>query len=156
MSSQPTITQPLISTKTSMLTNMLTKKNVLILLAVIVLSLCGGVYYWKYVRTSEGYDTVPHDDDDKPFFKLYYATWCGWSQKLVPVWEELKGSDITSKVNLEGVECDDESNKDKCEAANIEGFPSMKLYKNASDKVGEDYEGERTVEAITAWVNSKL
>jgi thiol-disulfide isomerase/thioredoxin len=151
MSSQPTITQPLISTKTAMFT----KKNALILLAVVVvLTLCGGLYYWKYVRTSEGYDTVP--DDDKPFLKLYYATWCGWSQKFVPVWEELKESDITSKVNLEGVECDDESNKDKCEAANIEGFPSMKLYKNSSDKVGEDYEGERTVEAITAWVNSKL
>ena len=49
MSSQPNISQPLISTKTAMFT----KKNALILLAVVVvLSLCGGLYYWKYVRGS--------------------------------------------------------------------------------------------------------
>ena len=121
---------------------------------VIVLLICGGVYYWKFMRQPEGY--AGSDNSDKPSFKLYYADWCGWSKKFLPEWEKLVEDSIKDKVELVKYECTAEENKQLCEDAKVQGFPSMKYYKDSSDKDGVEYDGERTSDAIVKWINDKL
>ena len=150
MSSATNISQPLLTTKTSFFT----KKKMLIGLGIVlVLLMCGGgLYYWKYMRQSEGYA----DNSDKPSFKLYYADWCGWSKKFLPEWETLVEDSIKDKVELVKYECTEEANKQICEDAKIQGFPSMKYYKDSSDKDGVEYDGGRTSEEIVKWITNKL
>ena len=151
MSSSADISKPLLSPKSSILS----KKNMIILLVIIsILLICGGVYYWKYMRQPEGY--ADSDNSDKPLFKLYYADWCGWSKKFLPEWDKLEEDSIKDKVVLQKYECTAEDNKQICEDANIQGFPSMKYYKDSSDKDGVEYDGDRTSEAISKWINDKL
>jgi thiol-disulfide isomerase/thioredoxin len=151
MSSSADISKPLLSPKSSILS----KKNMIILLLIIsILLICGGVYYWKYMRNPEGY--VDSDNSDKPSFKLYYADWCGWSKKFLPEWDKLVEDSIKDKVDLVKYECATEENKQICEDAKIQGFPSMKYYKDSSDKDGIEYDGERTSEEISKWINDKL
>jgi thiol-disulfide isomerase/thioredoxin len=149
MSSATDISQPLLSTKTPFLTK---KKMLIVLGIVVVLLLCGGgLYYWKYMR-SEGYLAKT----DKPSFKLYYADWCGWSKKFLPEWDKLVEDSIKDKVELVKYECTEEDNKQLCEDAKIQGFPSMKYYKDSSDTDGVEYDGGRTSEEIVEWINKKL
>ena len=150
MSSATDISQPLLSTKTPFLTK---KKMLIVLGIVLVLLLCGGgLYYWKYMRQAEGYQAKT----DKPSFKLYYADWCGWSKKFLPEWDKLVEDSITDKVELVKYECTEEDNKQICEDAKIQGFPSMKYYKDSSDATGVEYDGGRTSEEIVTWINEKL
>jgi len=150
MSSVPNIAQPFISK------NLLTKKKCLILVGIItVLMVCGGLYYWNYVRTSDGYTDPPDQgvEDDKPTFTLYYVTWCQYSSKFQPIWDRiLTDADLASKVNLVSLECDSLDDKDKCALTQLDGYPTMKYFKNSTDKEGVPYEGDRTTEEIKAWV----
>src|SRR5437868_6348122 len=52
---------------------------------------------------------------------LYYADWCGWSKKFLPIWEQLNSNCASLFPNLimEKIECTD--NKNICE--NIPGYP---------------------------------
>ena len=156
MSSAP-VSQPLLVPKKSFLK----KKNMLIILGiVIILLVCGGgLYYWKYMRQTEGYQETTRNTVGE--FKLYFASWCGWSKKFSTdktgkddegEWEKLVKSE--KRVTFTKYICDG-ANKDECDKANIQGFPSMKFQKNG-EETDIEYDGERTAQAISNWITQKL
>ena len=146
--SSASVSQPLLVPKKSFFT----KKKMLILLGIVlVLLVCGGgLYYWKYMRHTEGYQEKKTSGE----FKLYFASWCGWSKKFLPEWEKLEETE--KRVKLTKYTCDGDD-KEQCDdpKAQIQGFPSMRFHKDEGDD-GVEYDGERTAEAISKWITQKL
>lgn len=83
-------------------------------------------------------------------YVLFHADWCGYCQKIKPVWEELKKAN-THFVG--SVNCTD-GIPESLKIFDIKGFPSIQIFKNGIH-MGE-YDGERTFEALQSYANRKL
>ena len=82
----------------------------------------------------------------------FFAPWCGHCKKLVPEYNKLAEKFATNeKVNIFKVNGDQES--DVMSKFEIQGFPTIKLFKNG--KFFRDYDGERTADAIASWLHKK-
>jgi len=84
----------------------------------------------------------------KTVFIKYFAPWCGHCKSLAPTWEELaekyKGHEFALVAE---VDCTTQEAEDLCEAAGVEGYPTIKW----GDPDGlEDYEGGRDLDELTA------
>lgn len=103
----------------------------------------------------------------------FYAPWCPWSQRLAPVWEATArllhekyppGSD--GRLLVGKVDCTIEV--DFCRSVQIQGFPSVRVFRGGSDLVTNPaalgrasqehatYVGDRTVEALVAFAEGLL
>lgn len=89
-----------------------------------------------------------------------YANWCGHCQDLKPVWAELKNVMSVNK-NITMMEIEESEMKEKMgELKNIckkdidvKGFPT--IVKICGKATPEYYQGERSVEALRAWIMPK-
>ena len=88
----------------------------------------------------ENYDNI---NDNK--LVLYFASWCGWSQKFLPVWEEFKQKH--PEISTDTIEC---TNNNKC--ITIKGYPTIIYYKNGSPLL---YTGNRTVNDLFQFVQNQ-
>ena len=85
-----------------------------------------------------------------------YANWCGHCQDLKPVWAELKNV-MSANKNITMIEIEESEMKEKMGALknickkdiDVNGFPT--IVKICNKKV-EYYQGERSVEALRAWI----
>ncbi|CAG8451955.1 11807_t:CDS:2 [Diversispora eburnea] len=77
------------------------------------------------------------------WFIKFYAPWCGHCKKLAPTWEEL-GKVLKNKVNVGEVDCT--TTQDLCKRFRIEGYPTLKLFQSADDKI--DYKGSRKLQSL--------
>jgi len=103
----------------------------------------------------------------------FYAPWCPWSQRMAPVWEatarqlhELYSPSQDGRLLLAKVDCT--RAMDLCREAQVQGFPSVRVYRGGSDLVDNpaalgrasqehaQYVGDRTVEALTAFAEGLL
>ena len=104
----------------------------------------------------------------------FYAPWCPWSQRLAPVWEatarllhERYPPVSDGRLLLAKVDCTVE--QELCRDAQIQGFPSVRVFRGGSDEVSNpaalggrsnkehaSYVGDRTVEALTAFAEGLL
>jgi hypothetical protein len=110
-------------------------KNILIVIIILIV-----IYYlWQRNSSSENFSS------SKPTLKLYYTNWCGWSQKFLPVWENM--TQTVKNCNLIKIDC--ESQKSQCDG--VAGFPSLVLEKGGK-KI--PYSGNRTEEDIVNFINS--
>jgi len=82
--------------------------------------------------------------ENKHKLVLYYTNWCGWSQKFLPTWDELKNR--VKNVDFVAIDC--EANKDQCQ--NVPGFPYLVLEKVSSNKV--QYKGDRSMEDLIEFI----
>ena len=84
----------------------------------------------------------------------FYAPWCGHCKQLAPEYEkaatELKkfGSDFGGLAKI-----DADSNRKTGEKFGIQGFPTLKLFRNGVDF--KEYDGGRTAADIVAWMKKK-
>jgi thiol-disulfide isomerase/thioredoxin len=86
-----------------------------------------------------------------------YANWCGHCQTLKPVWAELKNV-LSANKNITMMEIEESEMKEKmgtlkniCKKdIDVNGFPT--IVKICNKKV-EYYQGERSVEALRAWIS---
>jgi len=80
----------------------------------------------------------------------FYAPWCGHCKQLEPEWEkaatELKGISHLAKI-------DADSNRASGEKYGVQGFPTIKLFRNGA--VQKDYDGGRKADQIVAWMKKK-
>jgi len=77
----------------------------------------------------------------------FFAPWCGHCKRLAPTWEEL-ATNVKGKFNVAKVDCTVE--KDVCQEKGIRGYPTIKFF---TDGKIHDYNGARTIEAFTSFVD---
>jgi len=80
----------------------------------------------------------------------FYAPWCGHCKSLAPEYEkaatELKGIAHLAKI-------DADSNRKTAQAYQIQGFPTLKLFKEG--KFFKEFDGGRKADDIVAWMKKK-
>jgi len=82
----------------------------------------------------------------------FYAPWCGHCKSFAPEYE--KAAKIAKEQGLKYVlaELDATVHKKSSEKNGIQGFPTVKLFLNEKPI---DYNGDRTSEAVLAFINKK-
>ena len=93
------------------------------------------------------------NNDSTPKIINFNASWCYWSKKLQPVWDNLTDSMKNKDIEVLDIKCELDENKELCNRYQIEGFPTIKLI------VGNnviDYEGERSYEGLTRFINTNV
>ncbi|XP_017061605.1 thioredoxin domain-containing protein 5 homolog [Drosophila ficusphila] len=89
-------------------------------------------------------------------FIKFYAPWCGHCQKLQPTWEQLatETHQAQSNVKIAKVDCTAPENKQVCVDQQVEGYPTLFLYKNG--KRQNEYEGSRSLPELQAYLKKFL
>ena len=100
--------------------------------------------------------TKDRKQDKKTIVCKIYANWCGHCQTLKPIWAELKNM-MNDDKNVTMIEIEESEMKEKigklrniCKKnIDVDGFPT--IVKICGKKV-EYYQGERSVDAMRAWI----
>lgn len=87
----------------------------------------------------------------KTSFVKFYASWCSHCKQLQPTWEQLSKS-YKSKDEIQFVEIDGDKNKKYSKVYGIQGFPTLMLFKKDDVNAPITYNGERTVEKLSEFV----
>ncbi|XP_034672298.1 thioredoxin domain-containing protein 5 homolog [Drosophila subobscura] len=89
-------------------------------------------------------------------FIKFYAPWCGHCQKLQPTWEQLatETHNAQSGVVIAKVDCTAPENKQICIDEQVEGYPTLFLYKNGQRQ--DEYEGSRTLPELKAYLKKTI
>jgi thiol-disulfide isomerase/thioredoxin len=79
---------------------------------------------------------------------LFYAPWCGWSKKFLPIWDEFveKMKDID---NIKCIKINSDEKPDCIEHFNIQGFPTIKLLRKNNDTV--EFKEHRSLDNLIKW-----
>jgi len=92
----------------------------------------------------------------KNTFIKFYAPWCGHCKSLAPDWDTLADTySASSSVLIGSVDCTAEGNEDLCQKYGVQGYPTLKVYKDGNTE-GEDYSGGRTLDALAAFADEEL
>ncbi|XP_018328109.1 thioredoxin domain-containing protein 5 homolog [Agrilus planipennis] len=85
----------------------------------------------------------------------FFAPWCGHCKRLAPTWEELaKRFSDSKQARIAKVDCTVDANKPLCSEEEVDGFPTIFMYKNGA-KVTE-YDGDRSLDDLQEFVNKHL
>lgn len=100
------------------------------------------------VETKEKFDKVSKDKTKIKVFN-FNTSWCGWSNRFQPEWEEfskrVKSNPKLSHVEALDIKCDDDKNKLMCEKYEVPGYPFIIVEINNKRT---QYNGERTADAL--------
>ena len=91
-------------------------------------------------------------DDTKDVLVEFYAPWCGHCKALAPKYEEFGAlyqgnADFASKVTIAKVDATANDVPDE-----IQGFPTIKLFKAGDKKKPVEYSGDRSIEDLIKFV----
>ncbi|CAL1602207.1 unnamed protein product [Knipowitschia caucasica] len=87
----------------------------------------------------------------KNVFVEFYAPWCGHCKQLTPIWDKL-GEKF--KDNEEIVVAKMDSTANEIEAVKVHSFPTLKFFPAGDDRKVVDYNGERTLEGFSKFLES--
>lgn len=100
------------------------------------------------VLVATNFDEVVFDTTKKVLVE-FYAPWCGHCKQLVPIYDKL-GEHFEKDDDVVIAKIDATANE--LEHTKITSFPTIKLY--TKDNQARDYNGERTLAALTKFVES--
>jgi thioredoxin domain-containing protein 5 len=84
-------------------------------------------------------------------FVKFFAPWCGHCKRLASTWDELNKKFIANNnVNILKVDCTLEASKQLCDEQEVEGFPTLYLYRDGR-KITE-YDGSRNLDDLYEYV----
>jgi protein disulfide-isomerase A1 len=128
-------------------------RNLLLIGLVVLVILVTLSNYFNKKKAVKIEQNIPIQSENKPSenkiepdlkLKLFYTEWCGWSQRFLPVWEQLENSNLWCKL----VKINCETNKELC--ANVPGYPYIVLEKNGQ-KI--EYNGDRTYDDLVKFIS---
>ncbi len=113
------------------------KKEMMWKLGFLLLVVVGFAIAFQY-RSKEG---MEDEMDSFTGVAAFTREGCGYCEQMRPVLDELSGN-----PNFKEMDCTS-GNEDLMEKCDVDGFPTLKVFKNG---VPEDYVGQRTKEDIEA------
>jgi len=119
-------------------------KFVVLVLAVVALAALANAEL--KVLTDENFDQT----NEGTWLIKFYAPWCGHCKRLAPTWDEL-AEVVGSNWNVAKVDCTVHSAV--CNAQEIRGYPTLKLFRNGGE--GVKYAGAREIPAFIKWVEEQ-
>lgn len=88
-------------------------------------------------------------DPTKDVLVEFYAPWCGHCKKLAPIYEEVAGN-LKHNTNLVIAKMDSTANE--VENVSVQGFPTIKFFPANNKANPIDFNGDRTVEGFTRFL----
>uniref|UniRef100_A0A673FL73 protein disulfide-isomerase n=1 Tax=Sinocyclocheilus rhinocerous TaxID=307959 RepID=A0A673FL73_9TELE len=79
------------------------------------------------------------------------APWCGHCKQLAPIWDQL-GEKFKDNANIVVAKMDSTANE--IEAVKVHSFPTLKFFPAGDDRKVIDYNGERTLDGFTKFLES--
>ncbi|KAM8878946.1 protein disulfide-isomerase [Spinachia spinachia] len=87
----------------------------------------------------------------KNVFVEFYAPWCGHCKQLTPIWEKL-GEKFADSADIIVAKMDSTANE--IDSVKVHSFPTLKFFPAGDDRKVIDYNGERTLEGFTNFLES--
>jgi len=92
-------------------------------------------------------------DPSKDVLVNFYAPWCGHCKKLEPVYRDLaKKVEGVSTLVIARIDATANDVADM----DVEGFPTIKLWRAGNKEERLDYDADRDVDSFVAWLDSKV
>lgn len=84
----------------------------------------------------------------------FYAPWCGHCKELAPKYEALatKLKPVAEKLTIAQINYEANEVTD----VEVDGFPTLRLYPGGDKHTPKEYTGERSAEAIEAWLQKEV
>ncbi|XP_072318311.1 protein disulfide-isomerase [Eucyclogobius newberryi] len=87
----------------------------------------------------------------KNVFVEFYAPWCGHCKQLTPIWDKL-GEKFKDNEDIVVAKMDSTANE--IDSVKVHSFPTLKFFPAGDDRKAIDYNGERTLEGFSKFLES--
>jgi|UniRef100_A0A6C0CD13 thiol-disulfide isomerase/thioredoxin len=122
---------------------------VLVLLYVIVYYVLPSNNLFKENFENTNVDSMNNDNSTKLVY--FYMNGCGHCNNFTPIWDEFCSANSSS---IKTYKFEQSQVQEQIASYSISGFPTILLLDENNAKIDE-YSGQRTVEALTSYVNSR-
>ena len=133
--------------------------------SVIIVNDDGTFKHFEGKRNLKGLMTILPDNNKEGFTNTdsesvsvynFNTSWCGYSKKFQPTWEEFCDKVKDDNIKTYDIKCDDDSNdtnNELCKKYNIRAYPTVIIVRNTDFKT---YDGPRTVDDLVKSVSTKV
>ena len=89
----------------------------------------------------------------------FYAPWCIWSKRLMPVWQHLTSvapERHGRRIGIGWVDCTNSQQVKVCHQNHIQAFPTVVTFRGGDSHSHNHYDGDRTVDAFMEHIDTEM